>query len=75
MVSEKSFLTCCILCQCVLYYYESGCIKDLQKKDLIKAWKFFNVFCFIDDLNAINDAEIFTSNFRDIYPEELGLRR
>ena len=34
-----------------------------------------NVFCFIDDLNAINDAGMFESNFGDIYPEELKLCR
>ena len=39
------------------------------------AGKLCNVFCFIEDLNAINDAEIFESNFKDIYPEELELRR
>ena len=57
-----------------LYYYESRWIKDLQKKDLKKG-KFCNVFCFIYDLNAINDAGIFENNFRDIYPEELEWRR
>ena len=37
--------------------------------------KLGNVFCFIDDLNAINDAGMFESNFGDIYPEELKLCR
>ena len=45
------------------------------KKDLVKARKLCNVFRFIDDLNAINDAEILENNFRDMYPEELELRR
>ena len=54
-----------------LYYYEYRWIKDLQKKYLIKARKLCHVFCFIYDLNAISDAGIFESNFRDIYPEEL----
>ena len=58
-----------------LYYYESRWIKDLQKNGLIKARKLCNVFCSIDDLNAINDAGIFESNFRDIYQEELELLR
>ena len=43
--------------------------------DLIKVRKLCNVFLFIDDLNAINHAGIFESNSRDIYPEELELRR
>ena len=34
-----------------------------------------NVFRFIDDLNEINDAIIFESNFRNIYPERLDLCR
>ena len=45
------------------------------KRDLVKARKLCNVFRFIDDLNAINDAEILENNFRDMYPEELELRR
>ena len=45
------------------------------KKDLVKARKLCNVFRFIDDLNAINDAEILENNFREMYPEELELRR
>ena len=45
------------------------------KKDLVKARKLCNVFRFIDDLNAINDAEILENNFRDMYPEELELHR
>ena len=38
------------------------------------ARKLCYVFHFIDDLNTINDAGIFNSNFRDIYPEDF-LRR
>ena len=34
-----------------------------------------NVLRFIDDLNVINDAGIFESNFWNIYPDELELRR
>ena len=40
---------------------------------MIKAKKLF-VFSFFD-LNGINDSGIYESNFRDIYPEELELRR
>ena len=58
-----------------LYYYESRWIKNLQKKDLIKARKLCNIFCFIDDFNEINDTRTLESNFRDIYPEELAFCR
>ena len=34
-----------------------------------------DVFRFVDDLNTINDAGIFESNFIDIYPKELELHR
>lgn len=56
-------------------YYESRCIKNLKKKDLIQVRKSCNVFRFIDDFNLINDARIFESNFEDIYPEESALCR
>lgn len=58
-----------------LHYHESRWIKDLHKKDWITARKLCHVFRFIDNLNTINDAGIFESNLRDIYPEELELRR
>ena len=58
-----------------LYYYESRWIKNLQKKDLIKARKLYNIFCFIDDFNEINDTRTLESNFKDIYPEELTFCR
>ena len=44
--------------------------KDLHKKDLVKARKLCDDFRFVDDLNEINDAEIFGSNFMDI-PERI----
>ena len=47
--------------------------KYLQKKDLMKARKLYNVFRFLDDLNAINDVGIFENNFRDIYSQKLEL--
>ena len=63
----------CSIANLLLYYYKSRRIKDPQKNDLIKARELRNVFRFIDDLSEINDAGIFESNFRDIYPEELEL--
>ena len=56
-----------------LYYYESRWTNELKKKDLIRARKLCNIFRFIDDLNAINDAGEFEKHFQDIYPEELEL--
>ena len=46
-----------------LYYYESTWMNELKKKDLIRAMKLCNVFRFIDDLNAINDAGEFEKTF------------
>ena len=54
-----------------LYFYESKCMNELQKNDLIKARKLCNTFRFIDDLNTNNDGGEFESNFSKIYPEEL----
>ena len=48
-------------------------MNELKKKDLIRARKLYNIFCFIDDLNAINDAGEFENNYQHIYPEELEL--
>ena len=56
-----------------LYYVQSRWIKDLQKKNLLKARKLCNVFRFMDDLNAVIDAGMFKSNFWDIYLEELRI--
>ena len=39
-----------------LYYYESKWMNELKKKDLIRSRKLCNIFRFIDDLNALNDA-------------------
>ena len=53
-----------------MFHLLSTCLSTIMKKDLIMARKLCYVFHFIDDLNAINDAGIFNSNFRDIYPED-----
>ena len=42
---------------------------------MIKPRKLFNIFRFIDDLNTINNAGIFESNFKDTYLEKLELSR
>ena len=56
-----------------LYYYENKWMKDLKRKDLIKARKLCNLFRFIDDLSALNDSGEFERNTLNIYPEELEL--
>ena len=56
-----------------LYHYESTWIKKLKKSDLQKARRFSNTFRFIDDLLTINDDNLFSQNFTDIYLEELTL--
>ena len=58
-----------------LYIYESKYLKELKKHNLITARKFGNVFRFIDDLKAINDGGEFEKCFKDIYPEEVELKR
>ena len=58
-----------------LYYYESEWVKSLKKTDLIKAQKLKNMFRFIDDLNAVNDSDVFHQNIAEIYPVELELSR
>ena len=42
---------------------------------MIKTRKLRNFLCFINDLSAINDAGIFESNLKNMYPEKLELRR
>ena len=56
-----------------LYFYESKCMNELKKNDLIKARKLGNIFRFFDNLNSINDGGEFESNYSDINPEELQL--
>ena len=35
----------------------------------------FNLFCFIDDLCAINDHAEFDQNYKDKHPSELKLKK
>lgn len=48
---------------------------NLKKSNLNKARRFTNTFYFIDDLCAINDNDLFEKYFKEIYPEELKLKR
>ena len=56
-----------------LYHYESKWVKDLKKTDLQKTRKFRYSFRFIDDLLTINDDNLFTDCFKEIYPPKLQL--
>ncbi len=58
-----------------LYFYERKWMIDLKKRDIGMARKFGNIFRFIDDLNAMNDAGEFEKHFLEIYPPELQLSR
>ena len=55
-----------------LYFYESKWMNELKKNDLTKVRKLCKLFRFIDDLNSINDAGEFESDYSNIYPEELN---
>ena len=58
-----------------LYYYESQFIKKCRREKNKGVYKFGNIFRFIDDLNAINDNGEFEKNIKNIYPEELELKK
>ena len=47
----------------------------IKKPNLHKTCSFTNTFCFIDDLCAINDNDLFKKHFKEIYPERLELKR
>ena len=57
-----------------LYYYENKWLLDTKKRDLQKARLFSNLFCFIDDLCAINNHLEFQKNYKDIYPSKLEFK-
>ena len=50
-------------------------MNELKKNDLIRARKLCSIFRFIDDLNSLNDGGEFVTNYSNIYPEELKLRK
>ena len=50
-------------------------MNELKKNDLNKVRKLCNISRFIDDSNSVNDGGEFESNYSDIYPEELQLRK
>ena len=58
-----------------LYYYESKFIKQHKINNMNRIRKFNYIFRFIDDLIAINDDKEFENNIKNIYPEELELKK
>ena len=58
-----------------LYYYENKYMKQLTKVDVRMARKFGNIFRFIDDLHAMNDGQLFSKVYKDIYPKDQELKK
>ena len=58
-----------------LYYYVNKWLIDDKNRNLQKAHRFGSLFCFIDDLCAINDHLEFDKNYRNTYPSELELKK
>ena len=46
----------------------------IKKPNLHKTCSFTHTFCFIDDLCAINDNDLFKKHFKEIYREGLELK-
>ena len=58
-----------------LHHYENAFISTLARTDCYRGFKFKNTFRFIDDACCINDHDEFEHSYRDIYPNELQLKR
>ena len=59
----------------VLASYEIKWIKNKKKDNYSIARKFNHVFRYIDDLLAINDNMLFQNFYKEIYPQELELKK
>ena len=57
-----------------LYYFRNKWILKTKTKDLQKACLFSNLFCFLDDLWAVNNHLKFDRNYKDSYSLELKLK-
>ena len=55
--------------------YESKWVNSQRKSKNKNIRKINNAFRFIDDLILFNDDDIFENHFKDIYPEELELKK
>ena len=58
-----------------LYQYEQRYMTDLIERDKVAARHFHSTRRFIDDLCALNDGGLLERVYRDIYPEELELKK
>ena len=58
-----------------LFFFEHKWIKKMRQTNNLIARKFSQTFRFIDDLIAINDDGMFENYHREIYPEELHLKK
>ena len=58
-----------------LYQYEQRYMAELIERDKVAARHFHSTKRFIDDLCALNDGGLFERVYRDIYPEELELKK
>ena len=58
-----------------LYQYEQRYMTELIDRDKAAARHFHSTKRFIEDLCALNDGGLFERVFRDIYPEELELKK
>ena len=53
-----------------LYYFDNNWSWNLHK-----TWKIANIFCFIDDVSAIINNGLFEKHFKEIYHDELELKK
>ena len=58
-----------------LHHYESEWLNLIKNQEYQRARKFSNAFRFIDDLIIINDSNEFLNSYKEIYPEELQLKK
>ena len=58
-----------------LFYFEHKWIKKMRQTNNVLARKFSHTFRYIDDLLTINDGGMFDRYYKEIYPEELQLKK
>ena len=58
-----------------LYFYDGKWMNSLKKNDPVRPRKLCNLFRFTDDHNVKNDGGEFQINHKDIYLEELQLKK
>ena len=58
-----------------LLHYKSAWIGKMKNIDHLHERKFGHVYRFIEDLIAVNDGKEFDNSFKEIYPEELELKK